>query len=93
MINNFNRHYAENYNPLWLNCLNKSMSSWLSKFCPGFMCVPRKPPHLFGNGNEYHLIADGDNGKPIMWRVKIVEGKDRPRRANGQPVFPSEFKG
>jgi hypothetical protein len=54
------------------------------------MWVPRKP-HPFGN--EYHSIADGDDGKPIMWRVKIVEGKDKPKRANGQPVFPSEFPG
>ena len=46
------------------------------------MCVPRKEPHPFGN--EYHSIADRDDGKSIMWRVKIVEGKNRPKRANGQ---------
>ncbi len=66
------------------------MSSWLNKFCPGFMCVPHKP-HPFGN--EYHSIADGDDGKSIMWRVKLVEGKDKPRRANGHFVFPTEFPG
>ncbi|KAL3810770.1 LOW QUALITY PROTEIN: hypothetical protein ACHAXA_001595, partial [Cyclostephanos tholiformis] len=76
LIDEFNNHYAHSYNPSWLNCLDESMSSWLNKFCPGFMCVPRKP-HPFGN--EYHSIADGDDGKSIMWRVKLVEGKDRPR--------------
>ncbi len=90
MIDAFNQHYADRYHPSWLNCLDESMCTWLSKYCPGFMCVPRKP-HPFGN--EYHSIADGDDGKPIMWRVKIVEGKDKPKRANGQPVFPSEFPG
>ncbi len=43
MIDAFNQHYADNYVPLWLNVLNESMSSWLSKFCPGFTCVSWKP--------------------------------------------------
>jgi hypothetical protein len=88
MIDSFNQYYTKNYHPSWLNCLDESMSSWLNKFCPGFICVPWKP-HLFGN--EYHSIADGDDGKPIMWRVKIVEGKDRPKKADGRWAFPSEF--
>jgi hypothetical protein len=67
-IKAFNDHYASEYSPGWLNCLDKSMNSWLNKFCPGFMVCPQKP-WLFGN--EYHSIADGDeNGQhPIMWRV------------------------
>jgi hypothetical protein len=88
MIEMFNQYYAENYHPSWLNCLNESMSSWLNKFCPGFMCVPWKP-HPFGN--EYHLIADGDEGKPIMWRVKVMEGKDCPMKADGHWAFLAEF--
>ncbi|KAL3811352.1 hypothetical protein ACHAXA_000768 [Cyclostephanos tholiformis] len=90
MIDEFNNHYAHSYHPSWLNCLDESMSSWLNKFCPGFMCVPRKP-HPFGN--EYHLIADGDDGKSIMWHVKLVEGKDRPKKAGGQWVFLTQFPG
>ncbi len=73
MLDMFNEYYASNYHPSWLNVLD-ALISWLSKFCPGFMCVPRKS-HLFGN--EYHSIANGDDGKPIMWRGKLVEGKDR----------------
>ncbi len=88
MIDSFNQYYAENYHLLWLNCLDELMSTWLNTFCPGFMCGPRKP-HLFGN--EYHSIADGDDDKPIMWRVKIVERKDCLKKANGQWAFPSEF--
>ena len=53
------------------------------------MCVPRKP-HPFGN--EYHSIADGDGGKSIMWRVKIQEGKDRPKDLQGGWAFISEFE-
>jgi hypothetical protein len=90
MIDAFNCHYSESYHPSWLNCLDESMSSWLSKFCPGFMCVPCKPRPF---GNKYHSIADGDDDKPIMWRVKIVEGKNQPKKANGSWAFPSEFVG
>jgi hypothetical protein len=53
------------------------------------MCVPRKP-HPFGN--EYHSIADGDGGKPILWRIKLVEGKDRPKKEDGWTwAYPSEY--
>ncbi len=77
----FKEFYAYNYHPSWLNVLDKLMSSWLSKFCPGFMCVPQKPQPF---GNEYHSIADGDDGKPIM---------NGPKKASGQWVFPTEFPG
>ena len=51
MIDAFNDHYLSEYKPSWLNCIDKSMNSWLNKFCPGFMSLPRKP-HPFGN--DYH---------------------------------------
>ena len=56
MIEGFNNHYEGEYVPSWLNCLDELMNSFLDTFCPGFMCVPRKP-HPFGN--EYHMISDG----------------------------------
>ena len=90
MVNAYNDHYGENYIPSWLSCLDKSMKSWLDKFCPGFMAVPCKPHPL---GNEYHSIADGDAGKPIMWRIKIQEGKDRTKDETGKWAFPSAFEG
>ena len=89
-INAFNDHYEENYIPSWLSCLDESMNSWLDKFCPGFMTVPRKPHPL---GNEYHSIADGDAGKPIMWRIKIQEGKDRTKDETGKWAFRYAFEG
>ncbi len=89
MIDAFNKHYSKGYKLSWLTCLDKLMNTWLNKFCPGFMTLPCKP-HPFGN--EYHTIADGDDGKPIMWRMKIIEGKDRPKKADGNWAFPSKFK-
>ena len=53
------------------------------------MTLPCKP-HPFGN--TYHLIADSDGGKPIMWRIKIVEGKDCPKKAGGTWAFPSKYE-
>ena len=85
MIETFNNHYDGEYVPSLLNCLDELMNSFLDKFCPGFMCVPRKP---YPFGNEYHSIADGASekwleGKPIMWRIKLQEGKDRPKKPDG----------
>ena len=90
MIDAYNTHMLIEYIPAWLNCLDESMNTFLDKNCPGFMSVPRKPHPL---GNEYHTIADGDDGKPIVWRVKMQEGKDRPKDATGNWAFPSEFEG
>ena len=54
------------------------------------MCVPWKPCPF---DNEHHFIADGDNDKPIMWHVKLVERKDLLKKADGSWAFPSEFEG
>jgi hypothetical protein len=59
MIDSFNDHYALEYSPSWLSCIDESRNVWLNKFCPNFMSLPHKP-HQFGN--EYHLIANGDKG-------------------------------
>ena len=80
MIDAWNEHMTMEYCPSWMSCGDESMNSWMDATCPGFMCVPRKP-HPFGN--EYHSIADGDGGKPIMWKVKLQEGKDRPKKPDG----------
>ena len=66
----FNLHCDEKYIPSWLSCLDESMNSWMDKYCPGFMCMPRKP-HPFGN--EYHTICNGDQGQEILWRLEIFE--------------------
>ncbi len=84
----FNNHYEEHYSPSWLSCLDESMSPWTNKYCPRYMYVPQKP-HPFGN--EYHTIADGDQGKAIMWRAKVEEGKDKPIDGN-TPRYPSQFE-
>ena len=51
------------------------MVKWLNKYVLGWMCVPCKS-HPFGN--EYHTIADGNHKSPILYRVELVEQKDRP---------------
>ena len=40
MLEAFNDHCDQNYLTSRLSCLDKSMSSWLSNFFPGFMCLP-----------------------------------------------------
>ena len=39
----WNDYYASNYIPSWFNTLDESMNVWLNEYCPGWMCVPRKP--------------------------------------------------
>ena len=51
MIDAFNDHYANEYAPSWLSCLDESMNSWIDTFCLGFMSVPEEPNTP---GNEYH---------------------------------------
>jgi len=91
MIERFNEHYAREYSPAWISCLDESMNSWLNKFCLGFMVCPRK---LWPFGNEYHSIADGDENmhNSIMWRIRLVEGKDRPKLENGRWAFPTTWE-
>ncbi len=72
----FNKQYEDSYSLSWMNCLDESISSWLNQHCPGFMYIPCKP---HPRGNKYHLIADRDQGKSIMWQVKLQEGKHHPR--------------
>ncbi|KAL7477985.1 hypothetical protein ACHAW6_003774, partial [Cyclotella cf. meneghiniana] len=89
MIKLFNDHYSHNYSPSWIACLDESMSPRMDKFCPGFMCIPRKP-HPFGK--EYHTICDGDQWHPILWHAEIIEGKDCPKKKNGKWAFPGKFE-
>ena len=89
MINAFNDHYEKEYLPSWMNCLDELMSLWLNQYCPGFMFVSWKP-HPFDN--KYHMIADGDGGKPIMRRVKMQERKDCLRKEDKSWAFPSPFE-
>jgi len=74
MIAKFNYHHKENYIPVLILCIIKIMINWLNKYCPGWMWGPSKP-HPFGN--EYHTICNEDllQGTPIMFCVKLVEGK------------------
>ena len=51
IIEGWNDHYEGEYVPSWINCLDESMNSFLDKFCPGFMCVPRKP-HPFWSPHQ-----------------------------------------
>ena len=53
------------------------------------MSLPCKS-HPFGN--EYHSIADGDKGRFIMWRICLVEGKERPKLPNAQWAFPTKWE-
>ncbi len=51
--------------------------------------MPRKP-HLFSN--ECHTICDGDQGRTILWHLEFVEGKDCPKKPNGEWAFYCEFE-
>ena len=58
------------FNPVWINVLEKSMMEWFNNYSPCLMCVGRKP-HPFGNGR--HMICCGLTS--ILCIEEIVEGK------------------
>ena len=59
LIKAWNTNMAEVFQPLWLSCLDESISISLSKYtCPGWMCVRRKS-HPFGNEISFHLLYQG----------------------------------
>ena len=72
----WNENIRNVFQSSWIACLDESMSIWFNRWtCPRWISVPCKKPHPFGN--EYHSICCGVTG--IMFRVDLVEGKDRPR--------------
>lgn len=69
-----NRHWREfGIIPGWLCCNDESMASFISRFCPGFTKVDRKPRPM---GNLLHCGADALT--KILYILELQEGKDRP---------------
>ena len=83
MIEVWNKNMEDVFSPGWITCLDESMSIWFNRYtCPGWVYCPRKP-HPFGN--EYHDICCGISG--ILFRILIVEGKDKPSNDVGGREF------
>ena len=70
-----NMNMSEEFNPSWINVLDKIIMEWFNKYAPGFMCIGPKT-HPFGN--ERHTVCCGLMS--ILWRDYIVEGKCRPQK-------------
>ena len=60
--------------PGWLCCNDESMASFISRYCPGFTKVNRKPRPY---GNLLHCGACALS--KILYILELQEGKDRPR--------------
>mmetsp|Transcript_7125 Transcript_7125/g.8192 ORF Transcript_7125/g.8192 Transcript_7125/m.8192 type:complete len:167 (+) Transcript_7125:678-1178(+) len=55
IIQEWNDWMSKNFIPSWINCLDKSMSIWHSRWtCPGWVFYPIKP-HPYGN--EYYTMC------------------------------------
>jgi hypothetical protein len=80
MLDAFNNHYDWNYVASWLSCLDELMSSWLSKFCPEFMCVPRKP-HLFEMNTTQ--LPTGIRERQSCFGSSLLRGRIGQRRRMG----------
>ena len=89
--------FKNSMSTIWRNKLPpgsvSSMSRWTlfwTSYDQGSWVFLANPNSL---GNDYHSIADGDEGYPVIYRIKIQEGKDRPKYANGKWSLPSNFEG
>jgi hypothetical protein len=70
-----NEHWRQyGITPGSLCCNDESMASFISRFCPGFVNVQRKPRPM---GNVLHCGADAMT--KILYILILQEGKDRPR--------------
>ena len=70
----WNENMQNEYAPSDRSTLDESIKKWVEMYtCPAFMVVPRKP---WPFGNEYLCICDCE--PYVMYRVEMVEGKDRP---------------
>ena len=61
----------DEFSPSWVSVLDESMMEWLNKYCPGLMCVGRKPNPF---GNKCHTISW--TLISILFWALIVEVKD-----------------
>ena len=76
--------------PGWLCCNDESMASFISRWCPGFTKVTRKPRPF---GNLLHCGADSLT--KILYILELQEGKDRPPHhpvEEFQHLFPDGSK-
>ena len=84
-----NKHWREfGIQPGWLCCNDESMASFLSRWCPGFTKVTRKPRPF---GNLLHCGADALT--KILYILELQEGKDRPTHLPADEfhhLFPGE---
>lgn len=72
--NALNVHWSEyGIIPGWLCCNDESIASFISRYCPGFVNVKRKPKPM---GNCLHCGADA--ATKIIYKFELQEGKDRP---------------
>jgi hypothetical protein len=86
MITAWNKNMTKIFMPVWVSCLDDTMSLWTNHWtCPRWMFVPRKP-HPFGN--QYHSICCAET--MIMYSIKLVEGLDTPPQ---RPWDPNERLG
>ena len=82
MLDMWHKNMAVNFSPSWINCIDKSMSKWVTEYmCPGSMFIPRK---LWPFGNEYHDAGCTDSD--IIWSLGLQGGKDIPMN-----IGPKEF--
>ncbi len=69
-----------------------SMSRWTSGLTSSAQGSCPSPASQIHFANKYHSFADGNKGRVVMWRICLVEGKDRPKLPNGQWAFPTKWE-
>ena len=52
----WNLNIDKEFNPSWINVMEKIMMDRLNKYAPGFMCVGLKPHHFGNERNISHTL-------------------------------------
>jgi hypothetical protein len=72
MIEAWNENMSLCFRPVWLNCLDESMSTWSNKFtCPGFMFVPRSFGPLVTSITQFVVVFLEFFGASNLLRERI----------------------
>ena len=66
---------SEEFNPSWINVMEKIVMEQFNKYQPGFICIGHKPHPV---DNDSHTIYCSLTS--IFWRAQIVEGKYHPQQ-------------
>ncbi len=91
LIEAFNMHMEEIFEPSWLTCLDESMVSFLNKHCPNWVRIKQKP-HLFEHNTIDCCFLSIIFGWNLLRQRRLAKGRTacniRVQRGHAKDCYP-----